>query len=193
MVSDSLQPDWGRKGVRARRSDTSAGTRKVNPKGANSRSPVSRQVRPCNCVTLPNAHLPRASSCPHARRFPFPRSRLDPIRNQILTSIGEVIYDWDIGSDRLSWGPNVAQILDSRPRKISRPAASTEICSARRAVNRAMKAVARSQDADQGSGVPYRVCYALEVTNAGAQRAPVWLKIAADGAMRAASPPARTG
>jgi hypothetical protein len=56
-----------------------------------------------------------------------------------------------------------------------------------------MKAVARSQDADQGSGVPYRVFYALEVTNAGAQRAPVWLKIAADGAMRAASPPARTG
>lgn len=29
----------------------------------------------------------------------------------LLSSIGEVAYSWDIGSDTLSWGPNVAEVL----------------------------------------------------------------------------------
>ncbi|MCC2100982.1 MAG: GGDEF-domain containing protein, partial [Hyphomicrobiales bacterium] len=29
----------------------------------------------------------------------------------ILDSIGEVVYDWDIVSDRLTWGPNALNVL----------------------------------------------------------------------------------
>ncbi|HEY8578942.1 MAG TPA: GGDEF-domain containing protein, partial [Beijerinckiaceae bacterium] len=37
------------------------------------------------------------------------RQALDDRR--ILTSLGEVAYDWDILSDRLRWGPNAADVL----------------------------------------------------------------------------------
>ena len=34
---------------------------------------------------------------------------LDP--RAILTSIGEVVYDWDAATDRISWGINAADVL----------------------------------------------------------------------------------
>src|ERR687886_241690 len=37
------------------------------------------------------------------------RVALDP--RAILTSIGEVVYDWDVTTDRISWGVNAADIL----------------------------------------------------------------------------------
>jgi diguanylate cyclase (GGDEF)-like protein len=33
----------------------------------------------------------------------------------LLSSIGEVAYSWDIGSDTLSWGPNAAEVLGPIP------------------------------------------------------------------------------
>ncbi|MBV9066935.1 MAG: bifunctional diguanylate cyclase/phosphodiesterase [Methylobacteriaceae bacterium] len=99
-----------------------------------------------------------------------------PDPKSILNSIGEVIYDWDIGSDRLTWGPNVRDVLDF---------ASVEDLACGRHYGNLLSAVspesryeaiARSQDADQGSGVAYRVCYALEPMDSGARRAPVWIE-----------------
>ena len=29
----------------------------------------------------------------------------------ILPSIGEVVYEWDLGTDRLTWGPNLSETL----------------------------------------------------------------------------------
>lgn len=40
-------------------------------------------------------------------------SRVDP-RN-LLSSIGEVVYTWDIQSDALTWGPNAADVLGPLP------------------------------------------------------------------------------
>src|SRR5215211_6407287 len=37
------------------------------------------------------------------------RVALDP--RAALTSIGEVVYDWDIASDRITWGVNAADVL----------------------------------------------------------------------------------
>jgi diguanylate cyclase (GGDEF)-like protein len=34
-----------------------------------------------------------------------------PDPRQILDSIGETVYDWDLDSDRISWGPNAADVL----------------------------------------------------------------------------------
>ena len=41
-----------------------------------------------------------------------PRStRTAPIPRIVLDLIGEVVHDWDIVSDRLTWGPNAAKVL----------------------------------------------------------------------------------
>ena len=40
-------------------------------------------------------------------------ARVDP-RN-LLSSIGEVVYSWDIQSDTLQWGPNAADVLGPIP------------------------------------------------------------------------------
>ena len=37
------------------------------------------------------------------------RTPLDP--RAILTSIGEVVYDWDLASDALTWGVNAAEVF----------------------------------------------------------------------------------
>ena len=34
---------------------------------------------------------------------------VDP--RSLLSSIGEVVYTWDIATDALDWGPNVAEVL----------------------------------------------------------------------------------
>ena len=34
-----------------------------------------------------------------------------PDPRAILDSIGEVVYDWDVVSDRLTWGPNALNVL----------------------------------------------------------------------------------
>jgi diguanylate cyclase (GGDEF)-like protein len=50
-----------------------------------------------------------------AEAFPAPSTQaagpdpLDP--RAILTSIGEVVYDWDITTDRLTWGVNASDVL----------------------------------------------------------------------------------
>jgi hypothetical protein len=90
-----------------------------------------------------------------------PEKLLQPDPKSILNSIGEVIYDWDIASDRLTWGPNVGDVLDF--------ASAEDLASGRNYGNllsaaskeSRFEAIARSQDADQGSGVAYHVCYAL--------------------------------
>jgi diguanylate cyclase (GGDEF)-like protein len=87
-----------------------------------------------------------------------------------------VIYDWDIGSDRLTWGPNVADVLDF--------ASAGDLATGRSYANLLSgtskdsrhEAIAQSQHVDQGSGVAYHVCYALEGTNSHGQRAPVWIE-----------------
>ena len=35
----------------------------------------------------------------------------DPDPRSILSSIGELVYDWNILTDKLNWGPNVAEVL----------------------------------------------------------------------------------
>ncbi len=38
-------------------------------------------------------------------------SRNSPLPRDILSSIGETVYDWDILSDRIVWGPNAQDVL----------------------------------------------------------------------------------
>jgi diguanylate cyclase (GGDEF)-like protein len=125
---------------------------------------LAQRAPSAGLLVPPRAALPESDQPPG----PDPKS--------ILNSIGEVIYDWDIGSDRLTWGPNVADVLDF--------ASAGDLATGRSYANLLSgtskdsrhEAIAQSQHVDQGSGVAYHVCYALEGTNSHGQRAPVWIE-----------------
>ncbi len=83
--------------------------------------------------------------------------RLDP--RAILTSIGEVVYDWDISSDVLNWGANAAEVLglqDAAPISTGKAfglLVAPESGSSRHDV------ILAAQGRDPGCGVPYRTRY----------------------------------
>lgn len=82
----------------------------------------------------------------------------DPRR--LLSSIGEVVYSWDIPSDELSWGPNVGDVLGGvRPDALARGlsfAGMVEPGSGRSRYD----AIFVGSGHDDGDGVPYRTRYA---------------------------------
>src|SRR5829696_8986844 len=59
----------------------------------------------------------RRSGAPRAEpTAAMPEATLDPRHGpldprKVLTSIGEVVYDWDLASDALAWGANAAEVL----------------------------------------------------------------------------------
>jgi diguanylate cyclase (GGDEF)-like protein len=123
------------------------------------------QRSPSAGVLVPARSALRLQDAPHG---PDPKA--------ILNSIGEVVYDWDIGSDRLTWGPNVADVLDfASAEDLATGRTYGNLLSAMSNESR-YEAIARSEEVDQGSGVPYHVCYALEATNSNAPRAPIWIE-----------------
>ncbi|KRD99886.1 hypothetical protein ASE63_10220 [Bosea sp. Root381] len=88
-------------------------------------------------------------------------SRVDP-RN-LLSSIGEVVYSWDIQSDALSWGPNAADVLGTLPEAAMTRglgfAGLVEPGSGRSRYD----AIFSSGGHDEGEGVIYRTRYAAEL------------------------------
>ncbi|MDJ1157476.1 GGDEF domain-containing phosphodiesterase [Chelatococcus sp. SYSU_G07232] len=86
---------------------------------------------------------------------------LDP--RAILTSIGEVVYDWDLASDTLNWSLNARDVFGSD-------------CAQRMKTGRGFAAMIEpgtgigrheiirdSGDIDRGTGIPYRTRYALRL------------------------------
>ena len=97
---------------------------------------------------------------------------LDPA--PILTSIGEVPYEWDVESDVLHWGANAGAVL-----KIDNVAS---IASGRLYarlldpdnVEQRFDAVMRSRDSDLGKGVSYSVEYCLRLGDGPDKR--IWVE-----------------
>lgn len=95
-----------------------------------------------------------------ARREPDALPR-DPRR--VLTAIGAVVYDWDIGSDALGWSGNAADVM-------ALPDLSALTCGRDFALlveptagaTRA-DAIAAATEQDAGSGVPYAASYGLKL------------------------------
>ena len=79
----------------------------------------------------------------------------------ILASIGEVTYSWDLASDRLKWGENISNILPH----IAMHSLETGMGFAEllRSDNRTSRywAVKNSPSHDTGKGVAYQIYYAL--------------------------------
>lgn len=86
---------------------------------------------------------------------------LAPEPRDILNSINAVVYDWDIGSDSLSWGANVADVLKPLSlRSLSTGAAFTKLLTPDSETSRFL-AIKNSNRADEGFGVPFRATYGL--------------------------------
>ncbi|MGJ0510388.1 MAG: putative bifunctional diguanylate cyclase/phosphodiesterase [Methylocystis sp.] len=92
---------------------------------------------------------------------PAPAVAAGPDPAGILSSIGAVVYDWDIGTDRLTWGPNLAETLgDIAQGDLGMGYAYGERVSPDSAATR-YSAVMQSGQTDDGAGVPYQVVYGL--------------------------------
>jgi diguanylate cyclase (GGDEF)-like protein len=88
---------------------------------------------------------------------------LDPA--QILISVGEVAYQWEIGSDRLSLGANATEVLKIDPAAITSGSAYSALIGGPDANTRS-DAVTRSDRLDEGAGVAYTVQYCLRTETA---------------------------
>jgi len=90
---------------------------------------------------------------------PKPVVRLDA--GEILASVGEALYRWDIESDVLVWSANVGDVLLVRDvRAISTGRAFAQLLEADNLQAR-FDAVSRSEQRDEGRGVGYRIEYGI--------------------------------
>lgn len=84
---------------------------------------------------------------------------IDP--RAVLNSLSAVVYDWDMVSDRLTWGANVGETLAAFPAaSIASGAAFSELVTSESELSR-FQAIKNSPAADEGQGAPYRVAYRL--------------------------------
>ncbi len=89
------------------------------------------------------------------------RDPVDP--RAVLSSIGEVVYEWDIASDMLRWGPNASDVLGAIPPDcLTRGLAFARLIEPGAGRSR-YEAIMDGAGADLGDGVPYRTRYVLLV------------------------------
>jgi diguanylate cyclase (GGDEF)-like protein len=80
---------------------------------------------------------------------------------QILASVGEVAYDWNISTDALRWSPNVTDVLlVGNAETISTGRDYAQLLEAENAQAR-FDAVMQSDKRDDGQGVPYQIQYRI--------------------------------
>jgi diguanylate cyclase (GGDEF)-like protein len=109
----------------------------------------------------------RVKPGPGADAAPGPRV------TDILASIGEVPYEWDIASDRLVWGENarpVLKVTDLAAIETDRAFVAL-LCTGNAQSRR--DAVLRAEHADAGAGVPYLVQYSIR---AAGETTPMWVE-----------------
>ncbi|HWG06653.1 MAG TPA: bifunctional diguanylate cyclase/phosphodiesterase, partial [Beijerinckiaceae bacterium] len=92
------------------------------------------------------------------------------------SSIGETVYDWDLATDRLIWGPNVCDVLGiADASHVATGFAYAEHLAAESASSR-FEAVVKSSQSDEGCGVPYQVRYALAMARDGDRARNIWIE-----------------
>ena len=87
-----------------------------------------------------------------------------------------VLYQWDIASDRLDWGPGLSSALGPLSQlDLSTGMAFGSLIAAEHGRSR-YDAVFRSVESDMGAGVAYRLVYALAPNAGVGMSAPLWLE-----------------
>ncbi len=98
-----------------------------------------------------------------------------PDPREILDSIGETVYDWDLHSDRISWGPNAAAMFGvANIDAISSGRSYAEWLSHESESSR-YQAIARAASVDDGKGAPFQIRYGL-VSPDGSREATIWIE-----------------
>ena len=86
-------------------------------------------------------------------------ARLDA--SEILASVGEVLYRWDIASDVLTWSANAADVLLIRDNgAIASGRAYAQLLEPDNS-QAPFDAIVKSDQRDQGQGITYRIQYAI--------------------------------
>lgn len=129
----------------------------------------------------------RTASCaPAATQLPSPAANsaipvpaiepAGPDPRVILCSIGELVYDWDFITDKLNWGPNLAEVLGPvASADLSTGLAYGDRLSPESASSR-YDAIVNSQKKDEGSGVPYQAVYALSPPRETGGGPAIWIE-----------------
>lgn len=86
---------------------------------------------------------------------------IDP--RSLLSSIGEVLYNWDIASDTLSWGPNAVDLLPGVPQHVLDSGLSFAGLVEPGSGRSRYDAIFSSSLRDAGDGVVYRTRYAADL------------------------------
>jgi diguanylate cyclase (GGDEF)-like protein len=91
-----------------------------------------------------------------------PRRGHDPVDpKDVLSSIGEVVYTWDMDTDDLRWGPNASDILSAMPSEaLSKGIGFAKLVEPGAGRSR-YDAIMDASGADLGDGVPYRTRFAI--------------------------------
>jgi diguanylate cyclase (GGDEF)-like protein len=90
---------------------------------------------------------------------------MDPVA--ILTALDAVVYDWDIPSDRLSWGPNAYKTLAGFSRGSLATGAGFAALISKDSESSRFQAVQNGLASDEGQGAPFRVTYRIESPGGG--------------------------
>lgn len=105
-----------------------------------------------------------------------PLVRPGPDAAAILGSIGVVLYQWDIASDRLDWGPGLSSVLGPLAQlDLSTGMAFGSLIAAEHGRSR-YDAVFRGHGPDAGAGVVYRLVYPLAPAPGIGVSSPLWLE-----------------
>jgi diguanylate cyclase (GGDEF)-like protein len=89
------------------------------------------------------------------------RGPLDP--RAILTSIGEVVYDWDLASDVISWGLNAADVLGMSDLATLSSGRAFALAVEPGSGSTRYDAIFGTNGSDSGSGVSFRARYSIRL------------------------------
>jgi diguanylate cyclase (GGDEF)-like protein len=90
-----------------------------------------------------------------------PETALDP--RAVLTSIGEVIYDWNVVTDALAWSANACEVLGIEdPQSIATGSAFALMAEPGSGINR-NETISLARETDTGTGIPFRTRYNLRL------------------------------
>ena len=94
----------------------------------------------------------------------------------ILSSIGEAVYDWDLASDRLTWGPNVGDVLGVADASLLSTGFAYAERLAPESPSSRFEAVVKSPERDTGTGVAYQVQYGLVIARKTGGDRRMWIE-----------------
>ena len=92
---------------------------------------------------------------------PDPARPATPDPRKILDSIGETVYDWNLDSDRISWGPNAAAVLGFANIDAILTGRGFAECLSHDSESSRYDAIARASSVDDGKGAPFQIRYGL--------------------------------